>query len=69
MTDLAAFSLRAECPKCGEQAFHWVFIPRGFHMEHAGGMRCPAPDDEHLELTCQRCRFVLTMRTKDAETA
>ena len=66
VTDLIQFALNHSCPKCGEVAFHWVFIRAGFHIEHAGGMRCPAPDAEHLELTCQRCRYVLAMQTKDA---
>jgi ribosomal protein L37E len=64
MTEIAAFTNRPECLACGDQAFHWRFIPAGFHMEHAGGMRCAAEGD-HLDLTCQRCGWQFSMRTRD----
>jgi hypothetical protein len=64
MVEPAAFSVKNECAKCGEFSFSWRFIPRGFHMEHAGGHWCAAEGD-HLDLTCQRCGFQFNMATKD----
>lgn len=62
------FVLAAVCPKCTGDRWTWRFIPRGFHMKHAGGHWCAAKVD-HLDLRCERCGFQFNMRTKDEEGA
>lgn len=71
MTDLAAFTNRPQCLKCGTDIFLWRFVSTGFHMEHAGGCEASRTigdkEGEHLDLTCRNCGWLFGMQAKDAK--
>ena len=58
--ELAPFTNKPDCPKCGGMMFAWA------HWPDTGG-NAPTTSREHLQLTCATCGWVLLMKTKDAE--
>lgn len=72
MTDLAAFTNRPDCIKCGSGVFDWHwYLPSsiGGDADLRDKEFPPVDHREHLRLTCENCGWVFAMQTKDAETA
>lgn len=66
VTDLAAFTNRPECPKCGNVMFSWQWNKDTTHLSKRPGKPGFPPPQEHLWVSCDRCGWAFAMRTKDA---
>lgn len=71
MNDLAAFTLRPSCAKCGTERFAWRWLlpspPDVFTAATGPYGTMPFLDPrEHLRLNCENCGWILNMEVKDA---